>query len=106
MDLHHQETIKRLAEELGRDNLVVVIGDPDPESAEITTETLVLGDPTFAGALSEVQLGLAVYHVLEPDVREAIPADTWEEQIGVMADVLDGEAIGATVRAMREKRPA
>ena len=103
MDLGSQETIKRLADEHGNEQLLVILGAPDPESAEIAAETLVLGDPTYAGALAEVQLGLAVYHVLEDEIRSKIPDDVWEEQIGVMADVLEAEEIGAAVRGMREQ---
>ena len=70
MDLNSQEVIKRLADEHGADNLVVILGAPDDESAEIAAETVVLGDPTYAGALAETQLGLSVYHVLEEDVPQ------------------------------------
>lgn len=104
MDLQSQAAIKRLADEHGPDALVVILGAPDPESAEIAAETVVLGDPTYAGPLAEVQLGLAVYHVLEDAVRERIPDDVWEEQVGVMVDVLDAAAIAPAVAGMREQR--
>ena len=103
MDLNSQETIKRLADEHGSEHLLVILGAPDPESAEIAAETLVLGDPTYAGVLAEVQLGLAVYHVLEDEIRSHIPDEAWEEQIGVMADVLEAEEIGAAVKGMRDQ---
>ena len=106
MDLGSQEAIKRLAEEHGAEQLLVILGAPDDESAEIAAETLVLGDPTYAGALAETQLGLSVYHVLEEPIRSEIPDDVWEEHIGVMADVLDAEGIGAAVKGMREQAPA
>jgi len=104
MDLHSQETIKRLADEHGADQLLVILGAPDPESAEIAAETVVLGDPTYAGALAEAQLGLSVYHVLEEEFRSQIADDVWEDQIGVMADVLEAEEIAAAVRGMRERK--
>ena len=105
MDLNSQEVIKRLADEHGADNLVVILGAPDDESAEIAAETVVLGDPTYAGALAETQLGLSVYHVLEEDFRTLVDEDVWDEQIGVMADVLDAEGISAAVKGMREQKP-
>jgi len=105
MDLGSQEKIKRLADEHGPEQLLVILGAPDAESAEIAAETLVLGDPTYAGALAEVQLGLSVYHVLEDQLREQIPEDVYEEQVGVMADVLEREEIAAAVKAMREQAP-
>jgi betaine reductase len=105
MDLQSQEVIKRLAEEHGPDRLLVLLGAPDPEAAEIAAETVVLGDPTYAGALAETQLGLEVYHVLEDEIRMQIPPEVFEEQIGVMADVLDAAGLAEAVSGMRAKRP-
>jgi glycine reductase len=104
MDLQSQEVIKRLAEEHGTDRLLVLLGAPDPEAAEIAAETVVLGDPTYAGPLTETQLGLEVYHVLEDIIRKEIPPEVFEEQIGVMADVLDAEGLAEAVAGMRAKR--
>jgi glycine reductase len=106
MDLQSQEAIKRLAEQHGTDRLLVLLGSPDPEAAEIAAETVILGDPTYAGPLTEAQLGLEVYHVLEDIIREEIPPDVFEEQIGVMADVLDAAGLSEAVAAMRDKRGA
>ncbi len=106
MDLGSQEKIKRLADEHGPEQLLVILGAPDAESAEIAAETLVLGDPTYAGALAEVQLGLSVYHMLEDELRSQIPEDVFEEQIGVMVDVLESEEIAAAVKGMREQAPS
>jgi betaine reductase len=105
MDLQSQATISRLAEWHGRENLVVLLGAPDAESAEIAAETVVLGDPACAGALAEVQLGLAVYHILEAAVRAALPADVYEGQVGLMADVLDAAELSAAVAGIRAQTP-
>jgi betaine reductase len=103
MDLQSQETILRLSELHGPRELLVIIGAPDPESAEIAAETVVLGDPAYAGALAGVQLGLDVYHVLEDEVRTAVPEDVWEQQNGVSADILEAEALSEAVAGMRGK---
>jgi hypothetical protein len=103
MDLESQAAIKRLAEELGKENVLVLLGAPDAESAEISAETVVVGDPTYAGPLAEAQLGLEVYHVLEEEVRNAVPEEVWEDQIGVMADVLEVEEIAAAIKPFREQ---
>jgi glycine/sarcosine/betaine reductase complex component A len=105
MDLQSQEAISRLAKSHGPAELLVLLGAPDPEAAEIAAETVVVGDPAYAGALTEAQLGLDVYHVLEEAVRATVPDDVWEEQVGVMADILDADALGAAVAAMRAQRP-
>ena len=102
MDLQSQEAIKRLADEHGSERLVVVLGAPDPEAAEIAAETVITGDPSYAGALTEAQLGLDVYHVLEEEIRSQIPDEIWEQQVGVMADVLDADGIKAALAPMRD----
>ena len=101
--MENQAAIKRLAEENGADDLVVVLGATDMEGAEITAETVTLGDPSFAGPLGGVSLGLPVYHILEPDVKKAIPADVYEQQSGFMEMVVDTEAIGKKLRDIRKK---
>lgn len=105
MDLSTQETIKRLADEHGGDSLLVLLGAPDAESAGIAAETVVLGDPSWAGPLAGVQLGLPVYHVLEDELRSAVPDEVWEEQVGLMVDVLEVEAIAEAVREFRDQAP-
>ena len=101
MDLDSQEQILKLSELHGPSNLVVIIGAPDPEAAEITAETVVQGDPAYAGALAGVQLGLDVYHVFDEAISSEVPPEVWDAQIGVMADVLDADALVAAVTGMR-----
>jgi betaine reductase len=105
MDLSTQDAIKRLADQHGAGSLLVLLGSPDGESAGIAAETVVLGDPSWAGPLAGVQLGLDVYHVLEDEPRAAIPEDVFEEQVGLMVDVLDVDEISAAVKEMREQSP-
>ena len=100
MDLQSQEAISQLAKANDPKSLLVLLGAPDPEAAEISAETVIQGDPAYAGALAGAQLGLDVYHVLDDAVRADVPDDVWEEQIGLMADVLDGDALTAAVRSM------
>jgi glycine/sarcosine/betaine reductase complex component A len=83
-----------------------LLGSPDPESAGIAAETVILGDPSYAGALAGAQLGLTTYHVLEREVHADIPDDVWEAQIGVMADVLEADALAETVAEYRAQAPA
>jgi len=103
MDLSTQETIKRLVDQHGAETLLVVLGAPDAESAGIAAETVVLGDPSWAGPLAGVQLGLPVYHILEDELRAAVPAEVWEEQVGLMLDVLEVDDIADAVREFREQ---
>ncbi len=103
MDLQSQEAILRASQTHDKADLVVLLGSPDPESATIAAETVVDGDPSYAGALAGAQLGLTTYHVLEEVVHAEIPDDVWDAQIGVMADVLETDALAETVAAFRNR---
>ena len=103
MDVRSQEAILNLAKEHGKDSIIVLLGSPDPESAEIAAETVVIGDPSWAGPLAGAQLGLVVHHILDPLVKAEIPPAVFEEQIGVMADVLDAAGVTKAVEEMRKK---
>ena len=104
MDLDEQERIKQVVEANGGpDGLVAILGSPDAESAEMFAETISLGDPTYAGALAGVSLGLPVYHVTEPEVRAIVDPGVYAAQIEMMELVLDVEAIHKAVRSVRER---
>ena len=69
MDLENQKRVKEFAEEYGPDNVVVMLGAAEGEAAGLAAETVTAGDPTYAGPLTGVQLGLRVYHVCEPVIK-------------------------------------
>ena len=64
--------LKNFAEEYGPDNVVVMLGAAEGEAAGLAAETVTAGDPTYAGPLTGVQLGLRVYHVCEPVSKRRI----------------------------------
>lgn len=103
MDLENQKRVKEFAEEYGTENLVVVLGAAEGEAAGLAAETVTLGDPTFAGPLTGVQLGLAVYHVCEPTIKEEFDDTVYEEQVGMMEMVLDVDDICSEMDAIREQ---
>ncbi len=103
MDLEDQGTIKKAVEDNGTENLVVVLGSPDAESAEIYAETVTKGDPTFAGPLAGVPLGLPVYHILEDRIKELVDSETYQQQVGMMEFVLNKEAITAAMEKIRQQ---
>ena len=102
--MEDQGLIKKTVEEYGKENVVVVLGSPDAESAEIFAETVTTGDPTFAGPLAGVSLGLKVYHILEDEVKAQIDQAVYEQQVGMMEMVLDKEAICSSVKRISESR--
>jgi len=103
MDLENQKRIKELAEEHGAENLVVILGGAEAEASGLAAETVTNGDPTFAGPLAGVQLGLRVYHILEPEIKQEVDEGVYDEQVGMMEMVLDVEQIVEEVKKYREK---
>lgn len=101
MDLENQNRVKTLAEEHGPENVIVVFGAAEAESAGLAAETVTNGDPTWAGSLAGVSLGLAVYHCVEPEFKEAVSFDVYDEQVGMMEMVLDVDAIVQEMSSIR-----
>jgi len=103
MDLANQQRVKDAAEKFGEDNVIVVLGSSDAEGAGIYAETVTAGDPTFAGSLAGVALGLPVYHIFEDVIRAEVDVGEWENQISMMEMVLDTITLAKAVAEMREQ---
>jgi glycine reductase len=103
MDLEDQARIQQIVAEQGAENLIVLLGVPDAEVAELCAETVTIGDPSYAGPLAGVPLGLPVYHVLESQITDGLPPEFYQEKLAMMALALDAEAIAAAVRKYREQ---
>ena len=88
MDLENQKRIKDYADQYGPENIVVVLGAAEGEAAGLAAETVTAGDPTFAGPLAGVQLGLRVYHICEDGVKSEVDEGVYDEQISMMEMVL------------------
>ncbi len=107
MDPEQQAQIKGIADAAqgdgGLKNLIVVLGASDIEGALISAETVTTGDPGYTGPLAGVSLGLPVYHILEPDIKEAVPPEVYQENVGIWELMVDVEAIGREFRKIREQ---
>jgi hypothetical protein len=101
MDLENQKRVLDLSEKYGKENIVVVLGTSEAESAGLTAETVTAGDPTYAGPLAGVSLGLRVYHIFE--LKDQIDANVYDEQCGMMEMVLDVDAINNEVKSIRDQ---
>jgi len=101
MDLDDQANVNRLAETIGTENMIVLLGQPDPNSTALFAETVTQGDPTWAGPLAGVPLGLPVYHILEPDVKAQMDQALYEEHVGLMELSADVDEIVNEVRRYR-----
>ena len=103
MDLENQKRVKDFADEYGAENLVVVLGAEEGEAAGLAAETVTAGDPTFAGPLTGVQLGLTVYHVCEPEMKAEFDEAVYDEQVSMMEMVLDVDDIVSEMSAIRDE---
>jgi len=103
MDLEIQQRIKDLTEKHGAENIVVIIGGAEAEASGLSAETVAAGDPTYAGPLAGIALGLAVYHMVEPEIKDECDPAVYDEQCGMMEMVLDVDAIIEEVSKIRKE---
>lgn len=103
MDLEVQGSLIKAVEQFGKDNVMVILGSPDADSADIYAETVTMGDPTYAGPLAGVALGLQVYHVLEDEIKAIVPEEIYQEQIGIMELSLDKDGICEMMKTARAR---
>jgi glycine reductase len=103
MDLENQKRVKALAESIGKEHIVVILGGADAEASGLIAETVISGDPAYAGALTGVQLGLPAYHILEPEIKQEIDPAVYEANIGMMEMVLSVGDIINEVSSIRKK---
>ena len=103
MDLENQKRVKEFAEQFGVENMVVVLGAAEGEAAGLAAETVTAGDPTFAGPLTNVQLGLRVYHICEAEMKAEVDEAVYEEQISMMEMVLDVDDIASEMASIRNE---
>ena len=102
MDLDDQANVSRLADEKGTGEMIVILGQPDSNSAGLFAETVTRGDPTWAGALAGVPLGLPVYHILEPEIKAQMDPALYQEHVGLMELSADVDDIIKWVKFYRE----
>ena len=103
MDLEIQQRVIDLTSKYGAENMIVMLGGAEAEASGLSAETVAAGDPTFAGPLAGIALGLGVYHVVEPEVKNEFDAAVYDEQCGMMEMVLDIDAIIGEVKAVRDQ---
>ena len=103
MDLQNQQRVIDAVEKFGGENVVVILGSSKAEGAGIIAETVSKGDPTYAGPLAGVQLGLPVYHIFDDVIRKECDPVAWDEQVNMMEMVLDTVKLSSEVKEIRNK---
>lgn len=101
MDTERQADVQSVVEKHGREDLLVLLGATDVDLLALAAETVTTGDPSYAGPLAGVSLGLPVYHILEPALREEFPAELYDEHLGLVSMVADMDGIGRVLERFR-----
>ncbi len=86
----------------GKDDMVVVLGSPSAESAEVYARTVTEGDPSWVGPLAGISLGLPVFHILESEMKDQIDPNVYKEQVAIMESVLETDEIIQAMKTVRE----
>ena len=103
MDLENQKRVKEFVEQYGAENIVVLLGAAEGEGAGLAAETVTNGDPTFAGPLAGVQLGLTVYHICEDEIKAEVDPGVYDDQISMMEMVMDIDSICEEMNNIRSE---
>jgi hypothetical protein len=81
---------------------VLVFGLNQPFSLRIMATTFRDGDPSFAGPLGGIALGLKSFHIFE--LKDEIPDDVWEKEMAFKELEVGDELIEEVCKTMREIR--
>ena len=81
--------------------MVVLLGTPNAESSRLYALTVTEGDPSWAGALAGVGLGLPVYHITEDLVKNQVTPEMYDEHLSLMEVVLEVEEIAQALQDVR-----
>ena len=81
---------------------MLVFGVNQPFNLRIMATTFKDGDPSFAGALGGIALGLPSYHIFE--LKDEIPPDVWEREMAFKELEMEEEDVETICALMREIR--
>ena len=93
-----------MADRLGTEGMVGILGTPNAESSKLYGLTVTEGDPAWAGVLAGANLNLPVYHITEPEIKAQIDPAIYQEQVGLTEMVLDTGEIFEALHEVRHDR--
>ena len=82
--------------------MLVVFGVNQPTTIQIMSKTFKDGDPSFAGSLAGIALGLQSFHILE--LKDQIPEDVWAREMGLYELAIEDEVQDKIMQIMQEVR--
>ncbi len=92
-----------MVDQYGKDNMVVILGAPDADSAELYAETVTHGDPSWAGPLAGLAMDLPVYHIMEPEIKNQVTPEAYKEHLELLDVALDVDKITDGLNRARSK---
>lgn len=104
MDLEGQGRIKQVIEQNGAADVIAVLGANSPTAVEMVALTLKSGDPSYAGPLAGVALGIPSYHILEPEMIAQVHPEAYERELELPAMATDVEAVIEPLKKIRGER--
>jgi betaine reductase len=81
---------------------VLVFGLNEPGNLRIMATTFKEGDPSYAGALGGIALGLKSYHIFE--LKDEIPPEVWEKEMSFKELEVEDSVIERVCTLLREIR--
>lgn len=103
MDLEGQGRIKQVVEQAGTRDVVAVLGANSPAAVDMTALTLKSGDPSYAGPLAGIALGIPSYHILEPEIVGQVDRALYERELALQAMAMDVGEVIKPLKAIREE---
>lgn len=71
----------------------------------MTAETLMRGDPSYAGPLAGAALGIPSFHILEPEISSQVEKSVYERELALAAMTIDIEELAKPLRSLRGELP-
>ena len=102
MDLEGQGRIRQVVEQVGAVDVVAVLGANSATAVEMTALTLKSGDPSYAGPLAGIALGIPSYHVLEPEIVAQVDPALYDRELALSALAMDVDEVIAPMKSIRD----
>jgi glycine/sarcosine/betaine reductase complex component A len=82
--------------------VVAVLGANSAAAVEMTALTLKSGDPSYAGPLTGVALGIPSYHILEPEIVGQIDPALYDRELALSALAMEVDQVIAPMKSIRD----
>jgi hypothetical protein len=102
MDLEGQGRIRQVVEQSGTEDVIAVLGANSATAVEMTALTLKSGDPSYAGPLAGIALGIPSYHILESEIVAQIDPALYERELALSALAMEVDEVVAPMKSLRE----